>query len=205
MKAAIVTRVLLTGAVTAMVATAQQQPARHEAGFTLGRLMATERGAAVTSRGGTALQANYGLRIAGNSVVSVFGEVHLLASPQRLVAGTAAATRDYASLYVTPGIRVKFRGSARVQPYAVIGGGYANYEHSTTTLAGAANPAPRHTSHGVFAFGGGVDVPVWRWIGARVEARDFYSASPVYNVGPGGRQHNLVAGGGLVLRFGVGE
>lgn len=196
--------VLLMAAVG--MAQQQQELARHEAGLTLGRLRASERGAGVTSGGGTALQANYGLRVAGNATVSVFAEVHLLASPQRLVTGPAAATRDYASLYITPGVRVKFRGNARVQPYVAVGGGYANYEHSTTTLAGAANPAPRHSSHGVLGFGGGVDVPVWRWIGVRVEARDFYSASPVYNVSPGGgRQHNVVAGGGLVLRFGGGE
>jgi hypothetical protein len=36
----------------------------------------------------------------------------------------------------------------------------------------------------------------------RLEARDFYSGSPSFNVaGISGGQHNQVAGGGFVLRF----
>jgi hypothetical protein len=47
-----------------------------------------------------------------------------------------------------------------------------------------------------------VDVRVWRWIALRGEIRDFYAGSPSYNLpGLGGGQHNLVAGGGFVLRF----
>jgi hypothetical protein len=54
----------------------------------------------------------------------------------------------------------------------------------------------------VFQFGGGVDVAVWRWLGLRGEIRDYYSASPTYNLASiRGGQHNVVAGGGIVLRF----
>jgi hypothetical protein len=44
---------------------------------------------------------------------------------------------------------------------------------------------------------------LWRWIGARGEIRDFYTGSPAYNL-PGitGGQHNVVAGGGFVLKWG---
>ena len=53
-----------------------------------------------------------------------------------------------------------------------------------------------------FDFGGGVDVRVWRWVALRGEARDFYSGSPDYNAAPlSGGQHNVFAGGAIVLRW----
>jgi len=39
-------------------------------------------------------------------------------------------------------------------------------------------------------------------IGVRLEARDFYTSKPTYNVNTGGSfQRNVVFSGGLVLRF----
>ena len=52
-------------------------------------------------------------------------------------------------------------------------------------------------------FGGGTDVPVWRWLAVRLEARDFYSGNPSFNTPVvGGGQHNVVLGGGLVISLG---
>ena len=52
-------------------------------------------------------------------------------------------------------------------------------------------------------FGGGVGTRLWRWIGLRFEIRDFYTGSPAYNLpNLGGGQHNVVAGGGFVLKWG---
>ena len=71
------------------------------------------------------------------------------------------------------------------------------------TLAGNPNPAPRFTHGTTLDFGGGVDVKLWRFVGLRAEARDFYSGNPSFNVEPSSsRQHNVVVGGGFVLRFG---
>lgn len=176
-------------------------PQQHEVGFTLGRLAEQDWGA-VKSKSGTALQANYGVRLRSGARAALLAEVHVLASPQRQVTGPAAATRDYASLYVTPGLRVKLNPGGRFQPFAAVGGGYANYEHSTTTLSGAPNPAARHTSHGAFTFGGGVDASLSRWFALRFDVRDFYTPSPTYNAGVSGRQHNPVISGGFVLRLG---
>jgi hypothetical protein len=78
-----------------------------------------------------------------------------------------------------------------------IGGGYADYEQSTTEINGQRNPASRELARGVFDFGAGVDVRVWRWVALRGEARDFYSGSPDYNVASlSGGQHNVFAAGG---------
>ena len=93
-----------------------------------------------------------------------------------------------------------------MSPYAAIGGGYALFEQSVNRLDGNPNTAPRFNDRGALAFGGGLDVRVWRFVAARWEVRDFYSGNPAFNVPiTGGGLHNIVAGGGLVLRFGSSE
>jgi hypothetical protein len=188
------------------LAFAQEAPPRNEVGLTLGGLFSNERNGGTTGLdlgSGVALQANYGYRIFGNDKAALYGEVHLLANPLRdVTSSTQTLTRDVATLFVTPGIRVKFFPARRIAPYFAVGGGWADYEQSTTTLAGNRNPAPRTVNHGAFDYGGGVDFKFWRFVGFRAEIRDFYAGSPSYNaLTISGRQHNVVAGGGLVLKF----
>ena len=179
---------------------------KHELGLTLGGLLSQNRGAApnnLTLSGGTALQANYGYRFWSGNHASLLGEVHFLANAQRTVASSnRAATRDEASIYITPGIRLKLFPKSRVSPYGVIGAGFGDYEQSTTRLDGAANNAPREIVRGVFDWGGGADIRLVKFIGLRGEIRDFYTGSPAYNL-PGirGGQHNVVLGGGFVLKW----
>ena len=189
------------------VATAEEAPPRNEIGLTLGGLFSNERNGGATHLGlgsGVAFQANYDYRIFGNDKAALYSEVHLLANPLRDVSSAAPTlTRDIATLFVTPGIRVKFFPTRRIAPYFAVGGGWADYEQSTTTLAGNRNPAPRTINHGAFDYGGGVDFKFWRFVGLRAEIRDFYTGSPSYNAPAlSGGQHNVVAGGGLVLKFG---
>ena len=61
-------------------------------------------------------------------------------------------------------------------------GGYALCEQSTLTLGGRANSASRYIHRGLSQFGGGVDVGVLRWLGFRLEVRDFYTGKPALNV-----------------------
>jgi hypothetical protein len=182
------------------------ESSRHEIGLTLGGLLSQHRGLGTNSfelSAGTALQANYGYRLIGGRRAALYGEVHLLANPQREVSSmNTGLTRDVASLFVTPGIRVKFAPDRAVAPYFAVGGGWSLFEHSTTSLAGQPNPAARTNSHGVFDYGGGVDIKFWRFVGLRGEVRDFYSGNPAYNVPLSGGQHNVVIGGGIVLKFG---
>jgi hypothetical protein len=187
-------------------AIAQEAAPRHEIGLTLGGLFSNDRsdGATGVNVGpGSALQANYGFRFLGGDKAALYGEVHLLANPLRDVTSPdQSLTRDVATLFVTPGIRVKFSPNRGLAPYLAIGGGWADYQHSTTTLAGGPNPAPQTVHHGAFDYGGGVDLTFWRFVGLRAEIRDFYAGGPSYNTpSVRGGQHNLVAGGGLVLKF----
>lgn len=180
---------------------------KHELGLTLGGLVSQERGVgldAVDITGGVALQANYGYRLINARVAALYFETHFLANPLRDVSSPdSTATRDFATLYVTPGLRLKLIPGFFISPYAAAGGGYALYEQSFFRLDGAGNDAPRFLHRGAVDFGGGVDVALFRWLGARFEVRDFYTGSPGFNLARlRGGQHNIVAGGGFVLSWG---
>ena len=180
--------------------------AKHEVGLTLGGLFNAARSGSLTKLElgpGTALQANYGYRLFERTNYSLYGEVHFLANPQRQVSSQdQTLTRDVATIFVTPGVRLKLFPRKAIAPYVAVGGGYAAFEQSTTSLNGKPNGASRELSRGAFDYGGGVDVRFWKFVGLRAEVRDFYTGSPAYN-SPAfrGGQHNVVAGGGLVLRF----
>ncbi len=184
----------------------QEIPPKHEIGLTLGGLLSSERNGGPTHLdlgSGIAFQANYGYRLWNSDKAALYGEVHLLANPLRDIRSSdPSLTRNVATLFVTPGIRLKFFPTKAIAPYLAVGGGLADYEQSTTTLAGAPNPAPRTVNHGVFDFGGGVDLKFWKFIGLRAEIRDFYAGGPAYNtLSIRGGQHNVVLGGGFVLKF----
>ena len=133
--------------------------------------------------------------------------MHFLANGLREISSrNLAATRDVATIFVTPGVRFRFAPIGRFSPYATVGAGYALYEQSFFRIDGASNEAARFTHRGAFMFGGGVDVPVWRRIAIRFEGRDFYTGNPSFNTPVSGSgQHNLVVGGGFVVSWGSGE
>ena len=71
---------------------------------------------------------------------------------------------------------------------------------SRARINGQPNSVSRELARGVFDFGAGVEVRVWRFVALRGEARDFYSGSPGYSIATvSGGQHNVVATGALVL------
>ena len=183
---------------------------RHEIGLILGAISGVDRNTSSGQLGlgtGVALQANYGYRILGSRNAALYAEVHFLANPLRdITSADGRASRDIATLFVLPGLRVKFLPVRSFSPYVAVGGGYAIYEQSLMQIDGNPNPAPRNTHRAALAFGGGADFPVWRFVGGRVEIRDFYTGNPSFNIPvSGGGQHNLVAGGGIVLRLGGSE
>jgi len=195
---------LLLFAALAAVCFAQEDSAhKNELALGLGGLPALSRSDTprLETGSGVAFQVNYGRRFFKDRKVALYAEIKALANPLRDVSSSIPmATRDFASLYITPGIRAKSLPTSRISLYALVGGGYGDYEQSTTRINGQPNSVSRELAHGVFDFGGGVDVHVWRCLALRGEARDFYSGSPAYNVaGVSGGQHNVVATGALVL------
>jgi opacity protein-like surface antigen len=178
---------------------------KNELAFGLGGIPSLSRSATpkLDVGSGVAFQVNYGRRFLERKSVALYGEFNFVASPLRDVSSSVAtATHDFASLYVTPGVRVKFHPASRISPYAVVGGGYGDFEQSLTRIDGRRNQAPRELARGVFDFGAGVDLHVWRFVALRGEARDFYSGSPNYNVQSiSGGQHSVIATGAFVLRW----
>jgi hypothetical protein len=69
-------------------------------------------------------------------------------------------------------------------------------------LNGQPNPASRQVARGVFDFGAGLDLRIFKWVALRGEARDYFTGAPAYNLaGITGGQHNLQISGGFVLRW----
>ena len=151
-----------------------------------------------------ALQANYGRVIRSYKYADMYGEVHFMASPSQTVDSTlTSATKSFSSLFLTPGVRFKFYTKKRLSPWVNVGGGYAHFLQSTKTIAGAANPAPRHRRTGAVTWGAGLDYAWSSRITLRGEARYFHTGSAKYNTPVTGTgQVNFVAGGGIVFTFG---
>lgn len=152
--------------------------------------------------GDISLGVNYGHRLLGEKLAALYGEIEFVALPNRsLTAASAIVPRNYASLYVTPGFRLKFLPGARLSPWLAAGGGYALYEESAQ-LSNGQKTTNKFLNRGVFDFGGGVDYKLFRFLGLRGEVRDFLSGNPNLNVAlSGSTQHNVVASGGISLRF----
>ena len=123
-------------------------------------------------------------------------------SQQLTLASTASTVVDHLStVFVTPALRLKFVPAAPIAPWVSVGGGWARF----STDSGVTN------NKGALEYGGGLDfktgLPV---LGFRAEVRDFVTGNPNFGsinlvngaIGQGGfHRHNLMVGGGIVLRF----
>ena len=148
------------------------------------------------------LGANYGYRLLDAEFAAIYGEIQFVALANRsLTAPTTTVPQNYASLYVTPGLRLKVLPTARLSPWVAVGGGYALYEQSAK-LSNGQNTTSKFLNRGVFDFGGGLDYRLFRFFGLRGEVRDFVSGNPNLNVAlSSSTQHNIVASGGISVRF----
>lgn len=137
---------------------------------------------------------------------AIEGGVDFLASPFDVKASqkTQNAIGQYAFIFLTPHVRVKFHPSGTFSPWLSFGGGYARFLEAAPAGVPSFKPG---TNTGTFVFGGGVDTRTVAHvfkipIGFRIEVRDFYSGLPNYNVKVSGNlQNNLAFTGGLLIRF----
>ena len=80
-----------------------------------------------------------------------------MAIPNRsLTAATATVPQNYASLYLTPGMRLKLFPGSGFSPWGAIGGGYGLYQESAQ-LSNGQNTTNKFVNRGVFDYGGGLD------------------------------------------------
>lgn len=182
---------------------------RNEIGLLLGARVASDPGVSPSLEIGNSLayQATYAHWFAHAEGAVVALEIPFVALPSQDVKSSAlAAPRNFAAIYVTPGIRVKLAPSRAVAPWASVGGGYARFAESTTLVTGSPNPFVTGTNKGALQFGGGIDlrspVNLLLPVSFRGEVRDFYSGQPRLNViSTASGQHNVLVSGGLVLKF----
>ena len=176
---------------------------RFDVGLLLGSTKATDEGAVLQFDRGTTYQATFAWRVWRTSTADLSVEVPFIASPAfTVVTPGTSLPLEYASLYLTPGVRVTFVPSAAVSFFGAVGGGYARYSESKLKADRSANPNQRDTNAGAFQFGGGIDVRGFGWLGFRGELRDVYTGSRNFSLPtPGPRVHNVIGSGGLVIRF----
>jgi hypothetical protein len=199
---------LASGMVTVPVgAQSQERGANQELTFSLGGTPGQTRsflGSAGTAQvsADRSFGINYGHRFLEAKIAALYGEVEFVAIPNRaLTAASATVPQNYASLYLTPGLRLKFFPGSRLSPWGAIGGGYGLYQQSAQ-LSNGQSTTNKFLNRGVFEYGGGLDYRLFRFIGLRGEVRDFFSGNPDLNVAlSSGSQHNVVASGGIILRF----
>jgi hypothetical protein len=123
-------RLLLLPVIAGVCLAKEDSAPKNELAFGLGGIPCLSRSdsPSLEAGSGVAFHVNYGRRVLDTNKVAAYGEINFIASPLRGVSRSATtATHYFASLYVTPGIRVKFRPTARISPFAVVGGGYAEH------------------------------------------------------------------------------
>jgi len=142
-----------------------------------------------------------GVRVLNAKAVSLHIEVPIAATPStKLTEPITSTTLDHiTTLFITPALRVKFVAGAPVSPWVSVGGGWARYSLKDASLT---------QNKAALQYGGGLDfktgIPV---LGFRAEVRDFVTGDPDFNLGSlfspnsGLHHHNILAGGGIVLRF----
>lgn len=176
---------------------------RFDVGLLLGSTATSDEGTVLQLDRGTTYQATFAWRVWQRGSTRLSVEVPFIASPAfEVTTAGRALPKEYASLYLTPGLRVTLLSERVVSVFAAAGAGYARYSESKLRLDGSPNPAQRDTNTNAFQFGGGVDVRALRWLGFRGELRDLCTGARTFSIStPGNRVHNVVASGGFVLRF----
>lgn len=153
-------------------------------------------------------------RIVGLGPASLYLEVPVAGGPRRDVQTSftnvpilsgVTATLSQSTFFFTPSAKVKFLDSARLSPFATLGGGLA-LSHVSVPGVPSGVPGLPSRNTGALQFGGGLDFksPVPH-LGFLAEARDFYAgtggqSSSVTTVSPT-RLHHVFVGGGAVLKF----
>ena len=216
-------RLALAISLCSLPALAQERQERNEVGLQIGGIVTPSQGlapgASLIGPGGTTLPtqdlpfnssltlgAEYDRVVVQRQKFAIDGGVDFLASPLdvKLSQKSQNAIGQYAFVFLTPHVRLKFHPEGAFSPWLLFGGGYARFRESAPTAVPSFKSG---TNTGTFVFGGGVDTRSVIYIrkigvGFRFEVRDFYSGLPNYNVNVGGGlQTNLAFTGGLLLKF----
>ncbi len=132
---------------SACAASAQE----HELGFQIGAMGTEDRDVRLPIPGfvrtgnGLAYQVSYANRIYNAQVASLHVEFPITVTPKTdITSSNALSPRSYSSLFITPGLKLKFLPFAPASPYVVGGVGYARFNGSDTTVANTSNLRRTH-------------------------------------------------------------
>jgi len=153
------------------------------------------------------LEGAVGVRLVDAKLASLHLELPVVGIPSqpltlRVLSVLSTTPFDHlSSVYVTPAIKVKLFPAASFSPWGSIGGGVAHFSSDSGVT----------TNKGALEFGGGVDIKTGiPLLGFRAEVRDFLTGDPRIpgiaalsgiTTESGLHRHNLLVGGGVVLRF----
>jgi hypothetical protein len=145
------------------------------------------------------VQLSYTRRVQELQSVSLFIELPLtVAAHDSLAAGRGFSAANQSAVYFTPGVRFLVPLHPRVALYGAAGGGAASYgDDQVSAGSGLSVRTGRHVG-GVFDFGGGLDLRLTRFLGLRLEVRDY-----VGRAGSGGSaaRHRGIFQGGIAFHF----
>lgn len=166
---------------------------------------------------GVAFEGAYARQLFTFGAGSLDVELPLVGVPGRDVSTSlitpVPVSASVSSLFFTPSARIKLFRSSPISPFASFGGGLAHIAFQTSIPSITVGPitvpgttVSHSTNNGTLQFGGGVDFKTpLPHLSVRAEVRDFWSlgtakSSSLVQVSPE-HQHNIFAGGGLVLGF----
>ncbi len=149
-----------------------------------------------------AFEANYAAQLAHVPAVALHLEFPFVASPSTdLTTSNLTAVKSYSSIFFTPSLRLKLLPGSPFSPWISAGGGIAHFNPGSTTQSGT-TVSTNSTTKSAVQGGVGADFhPPLLPIAFRVEARDFYTGIPNLNTISIKVRHNILVGGGIVLRF----
>lgn len=149
-----------------------------------------------------AFEANYAAQLAHVPAVALHLEIPALFTPSTDITTSNLTTlKSYRSFFITPALRLKLVPGSPISPWISAGGGIAHFNPGSTTQGGTTINTHSVTKSAVQA-GVGADIhPPLLPLAFRVEVRDFYTGVPDLNTVGVKVRHNLMVGGGIVLRF----
>jgi hypothetical protein len=134
------------------------QTKNSEVGLLLGGSIVPTSNTGVKINSGLIYQDTYAHKFTANGSIGFGFEITFVALPsQDVQSNSRVSPRNYASIFVTPGIRVTFLSNSAISPWGSVGGGYARFDESTTLISGAPNTFKTGTSKEALQYGGGVD------------------------------------------------
>lgn len=169
---------------------------KNDVGFTLGGYFTAD--TPLNLGAAFALEGSYARRIVHLPIISIYGELPVAESFKSSIPdlnGTELS-RNYTSLFITPGLRVRLIPSFFLSPYVAAGLGYGRFNRNLYDGATETDSA--------FALdvGGGVDMKTLPFVSLRGEVRDFNSSSlTLPSIISVGRQNNLFVTVGLSVKF----